>query len=78
VTAPTGSIVLTPSSTSQGGSWTAIVDANVSPLKGTWSYSGGTPDCSGNRCTLSGIPKRQGSVTFTESTTGKSVVVTKP
>jgi subtilisin len=78
VTAPTGGVVLSPSSTSQGGSWTAIVDANVSPLKGTWSYSGGTPDCSGNRCTLSGIPKRQGSVTFTESTTKQTVVVTKP
>ncbi|MGA8047641.1 MAG: S8 family serine peptidase [Dermatophilaceae bacterium] len=75
VTAPNGGVVLTPSSTSQGGTWTAVVTSNQSSLTGSWSIGGGS--CSGNTCTRSGIPKRQGSVRFTAST-GEEVVVTKP
>ncbi len=69
-------LVLSGSSINEGSKWTAVVDSNSTSLQGTWSYSGGTASCSGSQCTLSGIPKRQGSVTFTASS-GESITVSK-
>lgn len=75
-TAPSGDVVLTASSTSQGSTWTAIVTSSGTSLGGTFDYPG-TVNCSGSTCSLSGILKRQGSVTFTSSV-GTQVLVTKP
>jgi subtilisin family serine protease len=69
---------LTGSSVNNGSSWTAMVTtSDESSLSGTWSYSGGSANCAGDTCSLSGIAKRQSSVTFTSSL-GESVIVAKP
>jgi len=67
--------ILTASSSNQGKTWTATVTSNVSPLNG--DFDGNPAACSGNTCTLSGIPKKQASVTFT-SASGTSIVILKP
>lgn len=73
-----GDLILAGSSTSQGGTWTAIVTANTSDLEGSWS-TGEAAVCVDNRCTKSGIPKRQGSITFTADTvTKESIIISKP
>jgi len=73
---PTGGVNLVGSSVNNGRTWTAIAtDTNGGNLQGSWSQNGGT--CSGNQCTLSGIPKNVGSVTFT-ATTGESISISKP
>ncbi|MEX0864672.1 MAG: S8 family serine peptidase [Acidimicrobiia bacterium] len=68
------------SAINNGSTWTAVVtDVNgaSTALDGDWNYPG-TASCDGvDTCTLSGIPKRQGSVTFTSST-DNSVVINKP
>ncbi len=70
-----GGETLTPSSSNNGKTWTATVTSSASTLSGTFDYGAGS--CSGNSCSLGGIPKKQGSVTFTEDGTGTQVVVTK-
>jgi subtilisin len=70
---------LSSSSDNNGSTWTAHVwrdDAAVS-LTGSWSYSGGTPSCLANVCSLSGIAKRESSVVFW-SDSGEEVTVLKP
>ena len=65
-------------SENNGSTWTAIViDLNGGALSGMWNFTGGTSSCSGDACTLGGIPKRNGSVTFT-SDAGNTVTVNKP
>ena len=74
---PSGGANLVGSSENNGSTWTAIAtDANGGALQGTWSQGSGS--CSGNQCTLSGIPKRTGSVNFTASPGGESITITKP
>jgi subtilisin family serine protease len=78
------------SSTSNGPTWTATVTLTGSvgdKTSGTWDYDGSSGHCeitSGSSCSfsLSGIPKRVSSVTYTDdpSTDGDlgSVTITKP
>jgi subtilisin family serine protease len=69
---------LVTSSINNGSTWAAVVtDTSGAVLQGTWDYSGGSAKCTGNECSLSGIPKRQGSVVFTSSE-GVSITVNKP
>jgi serine protease len=73
---PSGGVELVGSSENNGRTWTAIAtDASGGDLQGSWSRSGGS--CSGNQCSLSGIPKNTGSVIFT-ATTGESITISKP
>ena len=73
---PSGGVNLVGSSVSTGSTWTAIAtDANNGDLQGSWSQGTGT--CSANQCSLTGIRKRTGSVTFTAST-GESITISKP
>lgn len=77
VTEPdTGDATLVASSTSVRNKWTASVEwSDGSPLTGIWS-TGDT--CSAEIvCSLSGINKKVGSVTF-NADTGDSIVVNKP
>jgi hypothetical protein len=71
-----GGETLTPSSSNDGKTWTATVTSSASALSGSFDYGNGG-SCGGNSCSLGGIPKKQGSVTFTEDGTGTQVVVTK-
>ena len=65
------------SSENNGSTWTAkVTDNSGSDPDGSWDVDGGS--CTDNVCTLSGIPKRVGSVTFTANLTGTTVTVTKP
>ena len=65
------------SSVNNGSTWTAIVtDTGGGDLSGTWSISG-SASCSDNVCQLSGIHKRNGSVTFTSSS-GAPLTISKP
>jgi subtilisin len=75
----TGGETLVGSSENNGSTWTAIVTdtSGGDPLTGTWDYPG-TASCADNTCTLSGIPKRQGSVTFTSDGNGGSITISKP
>jgi len=75
VTVSSGSETLTPSSTNNGKTWTAAVTSSASTLAGSFDYGSGS--CVGNSCSLSGILKKQGSVTFTQAVTGVQVVVIK-
>lgn len=76
VTVSDGGVTLTGRSVSTGSTWTAEVTVGGSPgdsTSGTWDYDGSSGGCeilSGTSCTfdLSGIPKRVGSVTYTDST----------
>lgn len=71
-----GSGELVGSSENNGRTWTAIViDTSGATLAGTWDYAG-NPSCTGNECSLSGIPKNKGSVVFTSGS--ESVTVSKP
>jgi hypothetical protein len=65
-------------STSQGRTWTAIVNG-PDPLSGTFDFPNGA--CTGGACAVSSIPKSVGSVTFTaDGPNGYlgSVIVDKP
>ena len=66
-------------STSEGRTWTAIVTGPEGLLG---SFDAGSSDCAGTECTLSGIPKRQSSVTFTASAPNvvqhQEIIVYKP
>jgi hypothetical protein len=73
---PTG---LEAASTSEGRTWTAIV---TGPEELSGSFDAVLGDCPGSVCTLSGIPKRQSSVTFNasapEAVEGHDLIVYKP
>jgi len=76
----TGGETLVGTSQNNGSTWTAIVTdtSGGAALTGTWNYPG-TASCADNTCTLSGIPKRQGSVTFTSTSgDGGSITINKP
>jgi hypothetical protein len=67
---------LVPSSENNGKTWTArVTDSSGANLTGSWSLPGGA--CSGNVCTLSGIAKKEASVTFTAAS-NEVVTVLKP
>lgn len=64
----------TTDSTSQGRNWTAIVRSDA-PFSGVWSNGSGCSDKT--ECSLSGIRKKVGSVTF-KVTDGPELVIYKP
>jgi hypothetical protein len=75
--AATGGSTLVASSVNNGKTWAAIVtDTGGAALSGTWLYSGGTPSCTDNVCTLEGIPKKEASVDF--ETASETITVLKP
>jgi subtilisin len=79
VGAAAGGGELLASSTNEGSTWTAIVQmSDGSNLSGTWDYSGGSEECSGDTCFLAGIRKRESSVVFTRSVTEETVTIFKP
>jgi vibriolysin len=78
VTGGGGGSTLSGSAVNNGKNWTATVtDSSGGTLGGAWSYSGGSAGCSGSSCSLSGIPKKEGSVTFIASG-GEQITVLKP
>lgn len=70
---------MNPTSQNNGGTWTATV-TGPDGLEGT--FDGAAASCTTATCTLSGIPKRTGSVTFTATApaavAGQSISVAKP
>jgi subtilisin len=66
---------LTATSTNQGKTWTAVVSGTSG---GDWSTDERCEEPSAGTCTLSGISKKTGSVTFRDMSTGSTVTVFKP
>lgn len=73
-----GGSSLSGSSENNGRTWTARVSSSSGDLNGTWSFTGGVAGCLGNECSLSGIPKKEGSVVFTAIPSGEQLTIPKP
>ncbi len=80
-----GELTLTGSSTNNGPTWTATVTLSGpdgSSTSGTWDYDGSAGGCTidnGTSCSfdLSGIPKRVGSVTYTDALNSLAITISK-